>query len=149
MVEKCRQWRSNERWVALLAKENRMLFNNSRKRNHVKLYGNDAFFDLETSGPQAKVADRLATELTVGETCVVATPDIQYDTASDVTFDTYRFSRGAVKRDRERNVPCHAYFGKLSKTETMSRREAMKHPVYSQFFNINGHFKRPSVMRLR
>ena len=126
-----------------------MLFNNSRKRNHVLLYGKEAFFDLETSGPQAKVADRLTRELIVGETCIVATPDISYDTTCDVTFDSYRFSRAAVKPDPERSVPCNAYFGKLSKTETMSRHEAMKHAVYSQFFNINGHFKRPSVMRRR
>jgi hypothetical protein len=124
-----------------------MYFNNCRKRNHVQLYGNEAFFDLETSGTQAKVADRLANELSLGETCIIATPDIKSHITCDVTFDSYRFSREMVKPDPVRNVPCHAYFGKLFKTETMSRRDAMRHPVYSNFFNINGHFKRPSVMR--
>lgn len=77
------------------------LFNNCHNRKHTSLYGSEAFFDLETTGPQAKVADRLANELAVGETCIVATPEI----TGDITFDWYRFSREIVKRDSERNVP--------------------------------------------
>ena len=126
-----------------------MYFNNCRKRNHVRLYGNEAFFDLETSGPQAEVANRLANELSVGDKCIVVTPEVVADTSSDVTFRSYRFSRHAVMLDRERNVHCHVYFGKLIKPETMSRAEAIAHPIYSKFFNIKGHFKRLSVMRAR
>jgi len=121
------------------------LFNNCHERKHIFLYGRQAFFDLETTGPQAKVADRLVDVLAVGETCIVATPDI----AGDITFDWYRFSREEVKLDPERNVPCHAYFGEHFDTATLSRVEARRRPPYAQFFNINGHFKRPSVQRAR
>ncbi len=120
-------------------------FNNCHNRNHPDLYGNGAFFDLETTGRQAEVADRLANELTVGETCIVAAPDI----TDDITFDWYRFSREAVKRDRERNVDCHAYFGEHFKTETLSRANARRKPIYKEFFNVNGRFKRPSVQRAK
>lgn len=119
------------------------LFNNCRARKHPALYGPNAFFDLETSGYQARVADRLANELEPGENCVVATLDI----TGDVEFDWYRFSRVVVKADPERNVDCHAYYGEQFNTETLSRADAIRHHVYGQFFNVNGHFKRPSVIR--
>jgi len=51
-----------------------MYFNNCRKRNHVQLYGANAFFDLETTGPQAKVAHRLNNDLSINDECIVATP---------------------------------------------------------------------------
>jgi hypothetical protein len=119
------------------------LFNNCHDRKHPALYGRNAFFDLETTGYQAKVADRLANELVAGEDCIVATPDI----TGDITFDWYRFSRAFVKPDPERNVNCHAYYGVHFKTETLSRGDAIGHRTYGQFFNVNGHFKRPSVIR--
>ena len=121
------------------------LFNNSHNRNHRSLYGTDAFFDLETTGPQAKVADRLANERAVDETCIIATPD----TTVDITFDWCRFSREIVKRDAQRHVDCHAYFGKHFKTETISRGAAIRNSIYGKFFNVNGHFIQPSVMRGR
>jgi hypothetical protein len=119
------------------------LFNNCHGRNHPYLYGAKAFFDLEITGPQARVADKLKNELTDGETCIVAS----LDKMGDITFDWYEFSREAIRLDRERNVDCHVYFGKLFKTETLSRREAIKNDTYQQFFNVNGHFKRRSVRR--
>jgi len=124
-------------------------FNNCHKRDHVYLYGRDAFFDLETTGPQAEVADRLARDLSAAEKCIVATPKIRGDVTSDITFDSYQFSRSEVRRDRERNVDCHVYFGKDSKTETLSRAHAKRHPIYKNFFNVKGHFKRPSVLRAK
>jgi hypothetical protein len=124
-------------------------FNNCRKRNHAYLYGANAFFDLETTGQQSEVANRLAKKLLAGETCVVATPAITHDTTCDVTFDWYRFSKRAVKPDPERNVPCYAYFGELLKTETLSRAIARRAPLYKDFFNKLGHFKRPSVQRVK
>lgn len=108
-------------------------FNNCHKRDHVDLYGKHAFFDLETTDRQAKVADRLARDLSVDETCIVATPQIRGDVTSDIRFDSYRFSRSEVRRDRERNVDCHVYFGKDSKTETLSRANAKRHPIYKHF----------------
>jgi hypothetical protein len=84
----------------------------------------------------------LANELTAGETCVVAS----LDKTGDITFEWYKFSHEIVKPD-DTGAPCHAYFGKHFKTETLSRDKARRNAVYSSFFNINGHFKRPSVMR--
>ena len=118
------------------------LFNNCQNRRHADLYGRDAFFDLNTTGPQEKAASRLANELAVGETCIVASLDI----TGDVTFDWHKFAREIVKPD-DTGTPCHAYFGKRLKTETISRDKAKRDAIYSKFFNVNGHFKRPSVMR--
>lgn len=118
------------------------LFNNCQNRPHADIYGSGAFFDLDTTGPQDKVAGRLANELVVGETCIVASLGI----TGDVTFDWYKFSREVVKPD-DAGEPCHAYFGKHLKTETLSRDRAKRNAIYSKFFNVNGHFKRPSVMR--
>jgi hypothetical protein len=124
-----------------------MHFNNCKKRDHLALYGSDAFFDLEVTGPQSSMADRLENELNVGDRCIVATPDVVGDVTCDVTFNSYRFSRHAILPDPVRNVSCHAYFGELVGSHTMSRPEAMAHSIYSHFFNVNGHFKRRSVMR--
>lgn len=122
-------------------------FNNCHKRDHVNLYGNDAFFDLDMFDSQAKVADRLRRELNIGDTCIVATPDIVGDLTCDITFHHYEFSGTKIKRDRERRVDCHVYFGKYIKPATLSRADARLHRVYKHFFNVNGHFKRPSVQR--
>lgn len=124
-------------------------FNNCRKRNHTYLYGVNAFFDLETTGQQSDVAERLTKKLLAGEPCIVATPKIKHHTSCDVTFDWYRFTKRAAKRDPERNVQCYVYFGELLKTETVSRSVARHAPIYKDFFNKLGHFKRPSVQRVK
>jgi hypothetical protein len=77
-------------------------FNNCHKRDHVDLYGNDAFFDLDLFGSQATDADRLARELSIGDICIVATPDVVGDLTCDIPFDSYRFSGEKIMRDRER-----------------------------------------------
>ena len=56
-------------------------FNNCLKRNHPYLYGANTFFELETTGKQSDVADRLAKKLLAGETCIVAKPEIKHDTS--------------------------------------------------------------------
>ena len=123
-------------------------FNNCHKRDHVNVYGNDAFFDLDIFGSQAKDADRLRRELNIGDTCIVATPDFIGDPTCDITFYHYGFSGVKLMRDRERYVDCYVYFGKhIKPPETLSRADARRHPVYKYFFNVNGHFKRPSVQR--
>jgi len=115
------------------------LFNNCRNRQHATLYGKGAFYDLGTTGSQAKVAQRLANSLVAREICIVASLD---KTTGDITFDWFKFSDELELLDDKR-VLCHAYFGKHFDTATLSRNEARQHPVYRQFFNVNGHFKRP------
>ena len=123
-------------------------FNNCHKRDHANLYGrSDAFFDLDMFDSQAKVAERLSRELNIGDICIVATPDIPGDLTCDITFDLYEFSGAKIMHDRERRVDCHVYFGKHIKPETLSRADAIRHRVYKNFFNVNGHFKRRSVQR--
>ena len=124
-------------------------FNNCHKRDHVNLYGKGAFFDLDMFDSQAKDADRLRRELNIGDTCIVATPDRVGDLTCDITFHHYKFSSTRIMRDRERRVDCHVYFGEYIEPKTLSRAEARRHGVYKHFFNVNGHFKRPSVQRAK
>lgn len=114
------------------------LFNNCHNRQHAAMYGGGAFYDLDTTGFQATLANNLP----VGETCVVAS----VNSTGEIIFDWYRFSRETVKAD-DTGTPCRAFFGDHLKTETRSRGEAMREGIYSRFFDINGHFKRRSVLR--
>jgi hypothetical protein len=102
------------------------------------MYGSGAFYDLNTTGYQATVANNLP----VGETCIVAS------LANDarINFDWYKFSRETVKPDDTR-TPCRAFFGEHVKSETLSRGNAIRDGVYSKFFDKNGNFKRQSVIR--
>lgn len=114
------------------------LFNNCHNRRHAAMYGTGAFYDLDTTGFQASLANNLS----VGETCVVAS----LDPMGDITFDWYKFSRETVKPD-DTGVPCRAFFGNHFKTQTLSRGEARRDGIYSNFFDVNGNFKRHSVLR--
>jgi hypothetical protein len=44
------------------------------------------------------------------------------------------------------NEPCRVFFGPLLATESLSKSVAANSPQYSAFFNVNGNFKRPSVL---
>jgi hypothetical protein len=101
------------------------------------MYGTGAFYDLDTTGFQATVATDL-----LGETCLVAS----LSPAGEIIFDWYKFSREAVKPD-DTGIHCRAFFGNHVKTETVTREEAMRDGIYSRFFDVNGHFKRRSVLR--
>ena len=114
------------------------LFNNCHNRQHVAMYGNGAFYDLNTTGFQATLANNLP----VDETCVVASRGAM----DNITFDWYKFVREGVKRDNT-GTPCRAFFGKHFKTETLARGKATRDGIYSRFFDINGNFKRRSVLR--
>ena len=113
------------------------LFNNCHNRRHAAMYGSGAFYDLNTTGFQATLANNLP----VGETCVIASRH-----PMGITFDWYKFSRERVKAD-DTGTPCRAFFGERVKTETLSRADAKRNGIYSRFFDINGNFKRRSVLR--
>jgi hypothetical protein len=69
-----------------------ILFNNCARRPHSKLYKEPkAFYDLNTTGNQAK----LATDLKRGQECIVAS----YDDNRDVIFKSYSFSRESIRVD--------------------------------------------------
>lgn len=63
-----------------------------------------------------------------------------------INFDWYEFLRERVRLDDTR-TPCRAFFGRRFKTETLSLGDAKRDGVYSRFFDINGNFKRRSVLR--
>jgi hypothetical protein len=65
------------------------LFNNCRNHQHATLYGDGAFYDLDRTGSQAKVARRLANNLVADETCIVASLD---EPTGDIVFEWFRFS---------------------------------------------------------
>ena len=116
-----------------------LLLNNRRRRDHPKLYGSNAFYDLDLSGPQAM----MALDLGAGDECVVATP------ANDdnvIEFNWFRFSH-EDRRPNENGVEVRVLFGEFLRSEQLDRTKATETEPYSKFFNVRGHFKRPSVIK--
>src|SRR5215216_2070487 len=105
-----------------------LYFNNSQGREHARIYGNDAFYDLDTSGRHSS----LATHLEVGEQCIVATP------ASDgqIVFTWFSFKREDVKPDDTGHL-CRVFIGERLKSDTLSKSIAARDSRYSNFFDKN------------
>jgi hypothetical protein len=112
-------------------------FNNCRARNHVEIYGSNAFYDLNRTGKQAS----MATDLKRGEECVVAIPNEE----GDIEFVWFSFLQEKITPD-ENGVATRVQFGKRLRSETISKTKAAKTEPYSVFFNVNGNFKRRSVI---
>jgi hypothetical protein len=91
------------------------LFNNCRNRRHAAMYGSGAFYDLNTTGFQATLANNLP----MGEVCVVASRDPM----GHITFVWYKFLRERIRAD-DTGTPCRAFFGNRFKTETLSHSQA-------------------------
>ncbi|MCU0917700.1 MAG: hypothetical protein MUC88_24530 [Planctomycetes bacterium] len=107
-------------------------FNDCLCRDHTALYGDGAFYDLNTTGRQAHEA----LNLRMGQECVVAaiTPDNQ------IIFKWYLFLRETRMRvDTESD--CRVFFGSFLMSETLSKEHAAQDRVYSIFFDKNGNFK--------
>jgi len=115
-----------------------VFFNNCRRRDHLGLFGTGSFYDLNRIGAQAK----MAIDLQHGDECVVATPDED----GNITFNWFAFSHVKFMPD-EHDVEVRVLFGDRLRSETLSRDDAIATEPYSVFFNINGHFKRPSVVK--
>jgi hypothetical protein len=113
-------------------------FNNCNGREHERIFGSGAFYDLATIGYQATKA----TNLSVGQQCIVAT------LAKDgkIVFTWYKFLREVVKQDDEGNS-CRAFFGNRIRSNTLSKADAARDGLYSAFFDKNGNFKRQSVIQ--
>ncbi|MEZ6130054.1 MAG: hypothetical protein R3C59_15325 [Planctomycetaceae bacterium] len=112
-------------------------FNNCKRRPHEAIFGPQAFFDLGVSGRQATQANNLP----IGQRCVVAS----YDNDGNTVFDWHSLSSETVLPDNE-NEQCRVFFGPLTATETLTKASAAKKTQYLPFFNVNGDFKRPSVL---
>ena len=113
-------------------------FNNCSGRQHARMYGSGAFYDLYSTGFQATKANNL----TPGQQCIVATP------AKDgrIDFDWYAFKHETIKPD-DTGTPCRVFFGNLIRSETRSKGDAARDGFYSTFFDKNGNFKRHSVLQ--
>jgi hypothetical protein len=107
-------------------------FNNEDCRDHRGIYGEGAFYDLNTTGLQANAA----LNLHVGQECVVATiaPDNQ------VVFTWCSFLHEARMRV-DTPIVCRVLFGVSLMSETFSKKQAAQEKVYAKFFDKNGNFK--------
>ena len=112
--------------------------NNCHGREHERIYGSGAFYDLATVGYQATKA----TNLRVGQQCIVAT--LEKD--GKIMFTWYKFLRDGVKQDDEGNS-CRVFFGERIRSDTLSKGAATRDVRYSAFFDKNGNFKRHSVIQ--
>ena len=116
-----------------------LLLNNCRRRDHCRLYGSNAFYDLNLTGLQA----RMATDIVAGNECVVATPTNGDDI---IEFKWFRFSH-EERRPDENGVEVRVLFGDLIRSEHLDRAKATETEPYSKFFNVKGDFKQQSVIR--
>jgi len=117
-----------------------MLFNNCRSRPHAQLFGAGAFDDMNQHGLQAS----MATDLEPGQHCYVATPAAN----DNIEFAWYCFSHEELMANpTEPGQTVRVFFGEWLGSETLPRAEAIGTEPYSDFFNVNGHFKRPSAIR--
>ena len=113
-------------------------FNNCQRREHERIYGSGAFYDLNTFGSQATKAHNLG----VGQQCIVATPEKD----GMVVFSWYELLRESDMPD-DKGDRYRVFFGKRIKSGTLSKGDAARDGLYSTFFDKNGKFKRPSVIQ--
>jgi hypothetical protein len=112
-------------------------FNNAHARDHARIFGRGAFYDLSLTGVQATYA----TTLRVGDSCIVATPS----TDGHIAFDSYAFEREAVRPD-DTATPVRVLFGAFRKSDRLRKGDAARDVRYAVFFDKNGNFKRQSVL---
>ncbi len=117
--------------------------NNCQGYDHARLYEDGAFYDLNLTGRQAT----MATDIVEGDKCVVATrnPDEDHGPYTPINFSWFSFSHEDVCRTKK-GTQIRVFFGKWLKSEQLPKNKAAAIEPYSIFFNINGHFKRPSVI---
>ena len=90
------------------------LFNNCRSLDHVGLYGANAFYDLYTTGQQAK----MATNLKCGDECIVAA----YDSDGKIVFSWFSFSHESLlAAPYKPGTNVRVFFGKPIKSKYARR----------------------------
>ena len=111
--------------------------NNCKGSDHASLYGNPrAFYDLSSDGRQAK----RATDLAAGQICIVCSTPRTKDV---VTFSWHEYQSQDIDTTRETRV----FTGNEIASEELPKTDASDHDVYGHFFNIDGNFKRQSVLK--
>jgi hypothetical protein len=114
------------------------LCNNCKNQPHENFYGSGAFYDIYTTDRQAVWADHL----TSGDTCIV----LSEPTKGQLTFDWFRFSH--EQRGRFDGKATRVFFGKRFKSQTLSRTDAMRDGIYSNFFKVTGGLKQQTLLRV-
>jgi hypothetical protein len=112
--------------------------NNCANRDHVALFGQDAFYDLDTSGRQASKQALFKPD----DYCVVASEP----NAGVIRFAWYRFTGSRLAADEARKTQVRVLLGKFVKEESMTKEEAVSHKQYHPFFDKNGKFRRDAVL---
>jgi hypothetical protein len=113
------------------------LCNNRKNKQHEKIYGAGAFYDIYTSDRQAVWADQFVP----GDSCIV----LSEPTPGRIAFNWYKFAQ--KKRGRYDGKPTRVFFGKRFKSENLARADAMIDALYSKFFATNGRIKRQNLLR--
>ncbi len=113
-------------------------FNNSRGFRHGDAYLEDfgierAFFDMKTTGRQAKQVP----ELSEGQECVVASA---WANDGKIDFDWYFLDNEIIVPIQQRKL--RVFIGDHVLTETLPKVGAADHKIYGHFFNIDKNFKR-------
>ena len=116
----------------------RIFLNNRDRRKHAAIYGANAFYDLNLTGLQAT----MAMDLTTGDECVVATPA---HSGNLIDFSWFRFLREEILPD-DNGTQTRVLFGDYLRSQAIDKAEAAETEPYAKFFNVNGDFKRRSVI---
>jgi hypothetical protein len=114
-------------------------FNNCRRRDHVALHGHSAFYDLNHQGYHATQAN----DLKAGDKCLVAPPT---QGGGVIRFGWYEFERESVLTADD-GARYRVFFGRHLESLEMPRSQAVSKEPFNHFFNVNGDFKRRSVLR--
>ena len=114
--------------------------NNCQNVKHAKVYGAGAIYDLWAKGFE----DKIAGEMTPGDTCLVASPEGN----DKISFSSYCFT-GVRKVPNPTGGKPEIWVleGTIESEIVLPRSEAIGRAPYSRFFNKLGHFNQWSVVR--
>jgi hypothetical protein len=118
--------------------------NNLHGREHEKIFGHQAFFDLNLFGQQAAMLRNIPSQ----QECIVVSYKNKKRADKDpiVEFKTYILQKEAFCESENVGVFCRVFFGEIKETISMLKSEALKMPSYAPLFNKVGHFKQRSII---
>ena len=115
------------------------LLNNCAGYKHSEEYDDpNAFYDLELSGYQTNF------EFQKGVECVVATPDSH----GNVDFVHFTFSHESTRAANSDGKRYRVLFGRKINFKRLTKIESAKIEPYKSLFDVNGNFKRRSVIQI-
>lgn len=110
---------------------------NNHNRDHKKLFGPDAFYDLDTDKSQANKVHMFHKD----DYCVV----LDEPRKGCVVLKWYRFKGFRPAIDEANRKQVRVLFGPFIKQESMTKEQAFQHSTYNKFFKATGDFKQGSV----